>query len=55
MATVGDGDDVCGLVDTALKLSLVATGSWVGVRRIEGGVAGLAEGGVCAVAAVNGV
>lgn len=56
---VGDGNDVCGLVDAALERACVAARVEVGIRWVEafggGAVAGLAVGAVGAVAAVDGI
>lgn len=59
VAAVGDGDHVGGLVDATLELALVAARVGIGILGVEtggfGAVAGLSEGTVCAVAAINGV
>jgi len=47
-ATVGDGDDVSGLIYTALKLTLIAALDVMGVRRVQGRY-------LRAVGAVNGI
>ena len=55
LAAVGDTNNVGGLVDSALKRSLVA--AWLGIRVwwVERAVAGFSKGGVRAIGAVNGV
>lgn len=56
LLAVGDGDDVCGLVDTALEVAFVSAACGVGIHGVNAGeVAGLVEGGVGTVGAVDGV
>lgn len=55
LLSVGNGDDVRGLVDTTLSLTLVAGNDGVGVLRVNRGIASLTEGRVRAVRAVDGV
>lgn len=56
LLTVGDGDDICRFVDTALEGAFVSASRGIGIRGIDAGkVASFVEGGVGAVGAVDGV
>lgn len=56
LLAVGDGDDICGLVDTALEVAFVSAACGVGIHGVNAGeVAGFVEGGVGTVGAVDGV
>lgn len=55
MFAVGNRDDVCGLVDSALKFALVAQRVGIRVDRVNVCVTGLAECGVATVGSIDGV